>query len=663
MTTSSFISNLPQELIDRIAQLLTQEDRHACILVCKQWHKVFLSNLYKNVKVRTRQALQNFFMALQKSLSISPEYPLGWVVRDLTLGHGTQLLPYRATDLRDKNYRIGLSRPRWNALPRLCPYLEVLDFHWTTWIEIEENNSDVLFQWQSLRQIAPFHRYDILYQFIKTYGQRLTHLELTRAVVEQVMDWKSLLIQVPVLSHLTLTCAIDFGSLMVGPLTIQLDDLIPYLPKHLKSLSLTMFNINLRQGQQLHTHKELRSLDFHMVEFRSPAAIICLGQSFPQLRSLSIGRAIGTSGTLDRQDHIQALATMLQQSHHLKYLALNPIWNMKLLGSIRHASLLELRTGSLNGQIEHQPGTRIAKEAFPKLLACLSADATVLEIAVPPTLVNIDDWIRPLSTSCPRLSTLELTGNRDASYLLTHNNNSRQHHFPLHTILDALAGSLQSLIIRNAIIYVPSQQRSWQQQSTSSSSLLSYCDNKQHATILKNFGVHHSIIRADIFDYLAIHCPLLIGLSVTDCHYYVSLPRVHLDIRFPNHDLQSVVLRSIGVVCEQPEQQKTSAMGMSLALKYKGEVYHSAYHKPSFVRNLVRLDRFPFLTPEEIKLYSGGNHGTTEVGLETLQKEWFRANREHRYAYGQNLIPDKSFGYISLEARVVRKCSFESVLI
>ncbi|KAI9489253.1 hypothetical protein BDB00DRAFT_791262 [Zychaea mexicana] len=658
--TGSYICKLPQELIDRIARNLTQEDRHACILVCKQWHKVFLPNLYRSVRVRSRQALQSFFITLQKSSSVVPEYPLGWVVRDLTLGHGTKLLPYRATDLRDKNFRIGLSRQRWSALPRLCPYLETLDFHWTTWIEIEENSSNVLFEWRSLRHIAPFHRYDILFKFVDTYGQGLTHLELTRAVVEQMTDgWQLLLNQVPALLHLTLTCAIDFGSLMIGPLTIALDELVPVLPKGLRSLSLTMFNVTMRQqelvGQLLqehnqhldltsrHTHHSLITLDLHMVEFRSPAAITYLGQSFPQLQRLSLGRSV--NATLE-QEHIDALAMLLRQSQHLKYLALNPIWSMQLLGAVPHASLTELRTGSLSGQIEHQPGTRIPRDAFPKVLAALSSEARALEIAIPPSLVNIDDWIRPLSTACPHLSTLELTGNRDSSYLTPAGHH--HHCFSLHTILDALAGSLHSLTLRNATVYLPTRY------STNNNTHDYQWKQRQPrtTTVLKHFGVHQSIIRSDIFDHLASRCPSLNSLSVTDSHYYVMLPRVHLDIEFPDHDLLFVELRSIGVVCEQPEQQKNLGMGMSLALKYKGHYYHAAYHKPSFVRSLVLLDRFPLLTQEEIESYTS---------LEQLQKDWYKAHRGHRNAYGQNLIPDKSFGYISLQARAVRKCSFESV--
>ncbi|KAI8141540.1 hypothetical protein BJV82DRAFT_580211 [Fennellomyces sp. T-0311] len=625
--TTILIPNLPQELVDRIAQWLTQQDRHACILVCKQWYRVFLPNLYRCVQVKSRQALQSFFYTVQRSSCASPEYSLGKLVRDLTLGHGSKpLLPYRAADLRDKSYRIGLSRQRWAILPKLCPHVEALDFHWTTWIEIEESSSDVLFQWRSLRQIAPFHRYDILSSFLDSYGPRITSLELTRAVVEQITDWDSLLSRAPSLLNLTLTCAIDFGSLMVGSLTICLDDLIPACPPRLQSLSLTMFNLTMRQQDcPPHIHNLLTTLDLHMTEFRTPAAIAYIGQSFPRLQSLSIGR--GVCNTLE-QEHVRALAALLRHSRYLRYLSMSPLWDMRLLSAIRHSSLLEFRTGSLNGQIERQVGTRISRDSFPKVLNALSPDATALEIALPSSVVYIDEWIRPLSAACPRLTTLELTGNRDASSLTPNNH----HHFPLHTILDALASSLHTLVVRNATVYVPHHTR--------------HTSN----TVLKHFGIHHSIIHSDLFDHLASRCPSLTTLSVTDCHYYVSLPRVNLQLRFPHHDLHSVTLRSIGVVCGLRDQHM--GMGMSLALKYKGDYYHASYHKPSFVRNLVVLDQFPPLHRDEIREYSS---------LEQLQKDWFAKHRAHRYAYGQNLVPDKSFGYISLKARAVRKCVFESV--
>ncbi|KAJ8655007.1 hypothetical protein O0I10_009403 [Lichtheimia ornata] len=656
---------LPSELITDIARWLTQGERYACIQVSKQWRVLFMAHLYRSVHIRDRQAMYLFLKAIRQTAS---DQLLGHYVREIVLGRGSRpLRPYRANELRDKTYRLGLSWPRWQALVRLCPNVELLDFHWTTWLELDEGGGQqrdhVLFPWRRLRGVAPFHNSGIFWQVLEQHGSRLTRLELTRAVLEHTIDaWQPILAQTPVLEELVLTSGISFGTLMTGPMLLYIDDLLEACPLSLKSLSLSMFKLDIRPQQHNnnnnnnhHPYRHLTrlcSIDMYTVEFVTPHPLDYMAKACTHLDKLAIGRSVMSfDAEYSKETFMDALVRVFAANRQsLRKVSMDSSWSsswvLAMLQVLERHSLLELCIGSHHGRLLDSSSVRWSPDNYDAVLSVLSSRASTFEISLNPqhTIDLGHQLALPLQRTCPFLFELELNG--------------AQQEIPLDIILQYLP-SLHRLKLCNARVTIHHQQNCISASSTRRSRL-------QHC------GLHLAFVQKDIFNCLATMCPSLTSLSLSACHFHTTLPSVSLDIDMPQHTLRHVSIQSMSAVCELPdtttrERIHTLGMGKCLALgvsasSQKDETirfYHVSYYRHSFTRELLSLprDAFPYLSRESIP-----HHGS-QNDLEALQKDWFKAHRQQRANTMGSSVPEKSFGYIALHAHYVHKCTFEDTLV
>ncbi|KAI7887167.1 hypothetical protein K492DRAFT_189580 [Lichtheimia hyalospora FSU 10163] len=656
------METLPSELITDIARWLTQSERYACIQVSKQWCTLFITHLYWSVHIGDRQAMYLFLKAVRQT---SSNQLLGHCVRQIVLGRGSRpLRPYRANELRDKTYRLGLSWPRWQALGRLCPNVELLDFHWTTWLELgegrlssQQSDHSILFPWERLRGVAPFHNSDIFYQVLEQHGLRLTRLELTRAVLEHIINaWQPILTQTPVLEELTLTSGISFGTLMTGPMLLYIDDLLDACPLSLKSLSLSMFKLDTRRqynnnnnNHSFSPHTRLNSIDMYTIEFVTPHPLNYMAESCTHLDKLAIGRSVMS---FDAEYSKEAFGDALVQvfaanRQSLRKVSMDPSWSsawiLAMLQALQSNSLLELCIGSHHERLLDSPGVRWSPNHYDTVLSVLSSRASTFEISLHPKIpIDLDhQLVLPLRRTCPFLFELELNG--------------AQQEIPIDIILEHLP-SLHRLKLCNARVIIHQHYNSI---TASSSSRLQHC------------GLHLTFVRKDVFDCLATMCPSLSSLSLSACHYITALPSVSLDIHMPQHTLRHVSIQSMSAVCElldttTRDRIHTLGMGKCLALGVSASqqdkrrmYYHVSYYRHSFTRELLPLprDAFPYVSQETIP-----HHGTLS-DLEALQKDWFKAHRQQRAMTMGSSVPEKSFGYISLSAHYVHKCTFEDTLV
>ncbi|CDS05665.1 hypothetical protein LRAMOSA08193 [Lichtheimia ramosa] len=654
---------LPSELVTDIARLLTQSERYACIQVSKQWCLLFIAHLYRSVHIRDRQAMYLFLQTIRQT---SNDQLLGHYVREIVLGRGSRpLRPYRANELRDKTYRLGLSWARWQALGRLCPNVELLDFHWTTWLELGEGRQSqqkdhVLFPWRKLRGVAPFHNSNIFWQVLEQHGSRLTRLELTRAVLEHTMDaWQPILKQTPVLEELVLTSGISFGTLMTGPMLLYIDDLLDACPLSLKSLSLSMFKLDTRQRHssnnnihhQPYRHTRLDSIDMYTIEFTTPHPLDYMAEVCTHLDKLAIGRSVMSFDVeYNKEAFRDALVRVFAANRQsLRKVSMDPSWSsawvLAMLQALQNNSLLELCIGSHHGRLLDSSGSgvRWSPNSYDDVLSVLSTRASTFEISLHPqhTIDLGHQLALPLQRTCPFLFELELNG--------------AQQEISLDIILECLP-SLHRLKLCNARVIVQHQKGI----SISSRSRLQHC------------GLHLTYLRKDIFDCLAAMCPSLSSISLSACHYLTTLPSVSLDIHMPQHTLRQVSIQSMSAICELPDTTtrdrihtlgmgKCLAIGVSASQQDKARMmyYHVSYYRHSFTRELLPLPRdgFPYLSKECIPHYG------THDDLEALQKDWFKAHRQQRAITMGSSIPEKSFGFISLHAYHIHKCIFEDTLV
>ncbi|KAI9028106.1 hypothetical protein CLU79DRAFT_551936 [Phycomyces nitens] len=65
------LSDFPQEIIDKVIDLLPVKDRISCCLVCKSWNNIFQDSLYFDINIKTRHALNKI---LSPSSDNQPNY-------------------------------------------------------------------------------------------------------------------------------------------------------------------------------------------------------------------------------------------------------------------------------------------------------------------------------------------------------------------------------------------------------------------------------------------------------------------------------------------------------------------------------------------------------------------------------------------------------------
>ncbi|KAG0191525.1 hypothetical protein DFQ28_011642 [Apophysomyces sp. BC1034] len=116
---------------DIYGRRLPQVDQLACIYVCSTWKDVVSAVVYHNIFVSSRRQFKLLFRSLCQSAERT-DIPLGHHIRKLRLDHG-----------------VGFSRDEFEHLPKLCPFLNLLDFYPGLWNYLRF--AEVLADWQQLR--------------------------------------------------------------------------------------------------------------------------------------------------------------------------------------------------------------------------------------------------------------------------------------------------------------------------------------------------------------------------------------------------------------------------------------------------------------------------------------------------------------------------------
>ncbi|KAI8148031.1 hypothetical protein BJV82DRAFT_594355 [Fennellomyces sp. T-0311] len=104
------IGDLPLEILDLVASLISLHDIITCLLVNHEWHTVFERVLYKSVDTRQRYMFLAFMQRLDGTAKST--LPLGQCVRELKICDGF------------------MTCKRMNRLLELCPYVNSLTFRW-----------------------------------------------------------------------------------------------------------------------------------------------------------------------------------------------------------------------------------------------------------------------------------------------------------------------------------------------------------------------------------------------------------------------------------------------------------------------------------------------------------------------------------------------------
>ncbi|KAI9028104.1 hypothetical protein CLU79DRAFT_551845 [Phycomyces nitens] len=79
------LSDFPQEIIDKVIDLLPVKDRISCCLVCKSWNNIFQDSLYSDLVISSRETLDG---VLTSSLDNQPDYQEnGHLVRYMHIRH------------------------------------------------------------------------------------------------------------------------------------------------------------------------------------------------------------------------------------------------------------------------------------------------------------------------------------------------------------------------------------------------------------------------------------------------------------------------------------------------------------------------------------------------------------------------------------------------
>ncbi|KAI9032573.1 hypothetical protein CLU79DRAFT_152959 [Phycomyces nitens] len=78
------LSDLPQEVIEKIADPLSLKDKISCSLVCKSWKKAFQDFLYSDITIKSQKTLQGIINPTQHSRR--KHHEIGHLVQNLCIG-------------------------------------------------------------------------------------------------------------------------------------------------------------------------------------------------------------------------------------------------------------------------------------------------------------------------------------------------------------------------------------------------------------------------------------------------------------------------------------------------------------------------------------------------------------------------------------------------
>ncbi|KAG0163943.1 hypothetical protein DFQ28_010839 [Apophysomyces sp. BC1034] len=174
--------HLPLEVLENVFNHLPRSDQLVCLYVCRTWNKIIRPLFFRSVIVSTRRQFKILFRALCQSTEESRS-PFGYFIRELRLG-----------------YNIGFSRAEFECLPKLCPFLTLIDFNLCLWKYLRYTHA--LADWRSLRYFpdpaygGPNLRRYLLPTFRRCFTAQTVDMEQP--------GWHSFIKEVPYLQELSL---------------------------------------------------------------------------------------------------------------------------------------------------------------------------------------------------------------------------------------------------------------------------------------------------------------------------------------------------------------------------------------------------------------------------------------------------------------------------
>lgn len=179
---------LPNEILTQVIQLLSIDDLKSCMLVNYSWHERLETFIFQNIHIKSRNQFKQFFILLKETYNGS--CPVGLSVRRLILG--TQ---------------VGVSLEEFRLLSLYCSRLEYLDFNFLLWkyfpyITTYKN-------WQHLSRYPPIIDASIAETIAKFRGSTITELTLENNASHRVwfdilISAMSILEKMPNLKYLSL---------------------------------------------------------------------------------------------------------------------------------------------------------------------------------------------------------------------------------------------------------------------------------------------------------------------------------------------------------------------------------------------------------------------------------------------------------------------------
>ncbi|KAI9028158.1 hypothetical protein CLU79DRAFT_885047 [Phycomyces nitens] len=267
------LSQVPQEIIDKIIELLQVNDKISCCLVCKSWNNIFQDSLYFDITIRHRTALDK---VLNKSPDIQPNYyKNGHLARYLRL--------YHAETTNKDIY----------ALQRIFPNVKHINFRQD---HINRENFGFTIDWHPWRLLKELY-ITFAFVFIPNIGRNIVKVVLC----------------LPLLTRLE----IDAKSAMLFPREFSLNDLetIHSHLKHLEHLKLDSILLPVSDTDLVRVTDVLPATAMRSLEINHEKAgnrwLYYFGRKYPNLRTLEFWTSWSV---LDSEEQIKTTTTLFDNA-------------------------------------------------------------------------------------------------------------------------------------------------------------------------------------------------------------------------------------------------------------------------------------------------------------------------------------------------------------
>ncbi|KAF7727140.1 hypothetical protein EC973_008001 [Apophysomyces ossiformis] len=377
------VLQLPQEILENVFRNLPQSDQKVCLYVCRSWNYAIRPVLYHSVFISSRRQFKALFRTLcQSAEECRP--PLGYLFRELRLA-----------------YSIGFSRAEFECLPKLCPFLTLIDFNLCLWRYLRY--TDALASWRNLQHFPDpaFGGPNLCRSLLPNFRKCFT----VQTIGMEQPGWHSFIKEMPYLQELSLIGSSLRHKQVHLSWIEQIHASLPYLQR-LELLGLYLADDRITQPTSgIRPCLSVRSVRLRNVHTDLSVWVRYFAQKYPNMEELVLEQLASQENQKETYSAALALARSCPRIRSLKFVSsIQQEWPFTEFLEALHgagARLFEIES-SCNSNGVFQPQTLYSA------IHCFQATLSILVLGFDEDIrAEVPAMIKALE-HCSQLTRLEL---------------------------------------------------------------------------------------------------------------------------------------------------------------------------------------------------------------------------------------------------------------